>query len=458
MQGDQVAMWRRARSTMLVVSGCCAFAALIWPSWGTVLLLIAAGAAVVCVQDRLYRTRVDRAYALMAKIGEGEFAASDDPVQDEPSVRLHRGIARVQRGFSEALAHAESERDEVRSLLAAVDTGLITLDQHLRIRSANGVAERLLGFSSGNYRGNFLAQVIREPELLKFLETALGSSGPVSKEITISGGTADSVFAAAEPIRGSHGQLTGILVAIDDMTRLRRLEQLRTDFAANVSHELRTPITNIKGYLDTLVDIGYDDPKQVERFLGIVQRNANRLCTLVEDILLLAFLERPGVERQVSFAQTKVLDIVRDAVEQLEAAAAAKSMPIVVDVSPDLSCAMDSTLATQAILNLVSNAIKYAPADTTISISAELDDRRVRVRVADQGPGIDPIHLPRLFERFYRVESARSRELGGTGLGLAIVKHIAMVHGGKVAVDCPPSGGTLFSIWFSGGSLLPNHS
>ena len=290
------------------------------------------------------------------------------------------------------------------------------------------------------------------------METSLTSSGALSREIAMGSGGGDTLLVAADPIRAASGQVTGVLVALDDMTRLRRLEQLRTDFAANVSHELRTPITNIKGYLDTLLEVGYDDPAQVSNFLEIAQRNANRLCTLVEDILLLAFLERPGAERQVSLRELPVADVVNDAVEQLASAAAAKSMPIKVQVDAELRFGVDAALATQAILNLISNAIKYAPASTPITIDAALADGIVRIRVGDEGPGIDPIHIPRLFERFYRVESARSRELGGTGLGLSIVKHIAILHGGGVEVSCPEGGGTLFTVCFPRGSRVANHS
>lgn len=400
----------------------------------------------------LERARIDRTYQLMARIGDGELGATNPASEDELELRLQRAVARAQRGFSEALAHAEAERDEMRSLLGAIDKGLLSLDAHLRIRSANPVAERLLGLPASSYRGRLLAEVIRQSELLRFVERAASGDGATTTEIAITGGSVDSLLVAAEPLRGPGGQLSGVFVAFDDMTRVRRLEQLRTDFAANVSHELRTPITNIKGYLETLFEIGYDDPAQVSKFLEIVQRNANRLGALVEDVLLLAFLERPGAERQVSFVRAQVSEVVRDAVSQLEGAAAAKSMALEIEIDPSLTMLVDGALVSQAMLNLISNAIKYAPANTSIRVSAALQDGSISLCVADAGPGIDAMHIPRLFERFYRIESDRSRELGGTGLGLSIVKHIALLHGGRVDVHCPSDGGTVFTLVLPRGS------
>ncbi len=420
-------------------------------SWAVAAMTIAAALWALTVRAR-ERARIDSAYGLMARIGEGEFAARADPGDDELALRLHRGVARVQRGFSEALAHAETERDELRSLLGAVDTGLIAFDDQLRIKSANAVAERLLDLPTGGYRRKILGEVVRQAELLAFMERARSARGTMTAEIPLSGGGVERILVAAEPVHAPSGQLTAIFVAFDDMTRVRRLEQLRTDFAANVSHELRTPITNIKGYLETLFQVGFDDPAQSRQFLEIIQRNTNRLCALVEDILLLAFLERPGAERQVAFSRASVRAVVQDALDQLEPAAKAKSMPLQVDVDPSLVVLVDAALVTQAVLNLASNAVKYAPEGTPITVSATLADSTVAITVADKGPGIDPIHVPRLFERFYRIESARSRELGGTGLGLAIVKHIALLHGGAATLECPPGGGARFSLSIPRGS------
>jgi len=405
------------------------------------------------VTQTINRHRVDQMYALLARIGDGELGAALEDSDDELTVRMQRGIARAQRGYSEALARAEIERDELQTLLGAIQTGLISLDAQMRFRSANEVAEKMLGLDSREYRGRLLAEVIRQPELLRFAEESLTGSIAATREIKLSGGSVESIFVAADPLKNSSGGNDGILLALDDVTKIRRLENVRTDFAANVSHELRTPITNIKGYLETLMQVGSEDPVQVAHFLGVMHRNTIRLSTLVEDILLLAFLDQPKAISQLEFVSIDALSVVRDATEQVEIVCAAKQMAIEIQINPDLRFVVNAGLISQALLNLVSNALKYSPPKTRVTITGEIDDGHIELRVIDEGPGIDALHLPRLFERFYRVDTARSRELGGTGLGLSIVKHIAMIHGGSVSVNCPTEGGTVFSMRIPQGSL-----
>jgi len=418
----------------------------------SVIGMLTMGVILAYTTQTINRHRVDQMYALLARIGDGELGATLEDSDDELTVRMQRGIARAQRGYAEALARAEIERDELQTLLGAIQTGLISLDAQMRFRSANEVAEKMLGLDSREYRGRLLAEVIRQPELLRFAEESLTGSVAATREIKLSGGSVESIFVAADPLKNSSGGNDGLLLALDDVTKIRRLENVRTDFAANVSHELRTPITNIKGYLETLMQVGSEDPVQVAHFLGVMHRNTIRLSTLVEDILLLAFLDQPKAISQLEFVSIDALSVVRDATEQVEIVCAAKQMAIEIQINPDLRFVVNAGLISQALLNLVSNALKYSPPKTRVTITGEIDDGHIELRVIDEGPGIDALHLPRLFERFYRVDTARSRELGGTGLGLSIVKHIAMIHGGSVSVNCPNEGGTVFSMRIPQGS------
>ncbi|MSQ90371.1 MAG: hypothetical protein EXS01_03115 [Phycisphaerales bacterium] len=425
---------------------------------GVFLLVISTALLWVYSNSLLQRRRADAIYQLLAKIGDGDLAASLPDSPDEWTLRLQRGIARAQRGYGEALARAELERDELRTLVGAIQTGLLSLDAHLRIRSANEVAEKMLGLVPGSYRNKFLAEVIREPELLRFAETSLRAPAPTLREITLSQGAVEALMVAADPLRDGTGTHQGLLLALDDVTKVRRLESIRTDFAANVSHELRTPITNIKGYLETLMEIGSEDPVQTAYFLGVMHRNTARLSTLVEDILLLAFLDQPRAGARLEFAAADLLTVARDAIQQLEGVAKAKEMEVDLRIDGRLKFVGNAGLIAQALVNLISNALKFAPRQSRVVVAALLADGQIEIRVADAGPGIDPIHLPRLFERFYRVDTARSHELGGTGLGLAIVKHIAIIHGGSVAVDCPAEGGTVFTVRLPQGYLDPPDS
>ena len=418
----------------------------------SVIGMLTMGVILAHATQTINRHRVDQMYALLARIGDGELGAAIEDSDDELTVRMQRGIARAQRGYAEALARAEIERDELQTLLGAIQTGLISLDAQMRFRSANEVAEKMLGLDSREYRGRLLAEVIRQPELLRFAEESLTGSVAATREIKLSGGSVESIFVAADPLKNSSGGNDGLLLALDDVTKIRRLENVRTDFAANVSHELRTPITNIKGYLETLMQVGSEDPVQVAHFLGVMHRNTIRLSTLVEDILLLAFLDQPKAISQLEFVSIDALSVVRDATEQVEIVCAAKQMAIEIKINPNLRFVVNAGMLSQAMLNLVSNALKYSPPKTRVTIIGEIDDGHIELRVIDEGPGIDALHLPRLFERFYRVDTARSRELGGTGLGLSIVKHIAMIHGGTVTVNCPNEGGTVFSMRIPQGS------
>ncbi len=418
----------------------------------SVIGMLTMGVILAHATQTINRHRVDQMYALLARIGDGELGAAIEDSDDELTVRMQRGIARAQRGYAEALARAEIERDELQTLLGAIQTGLISLDAQMRFRSANEVAEKMLGLDSREYRGRLLAEVIRQPELLRFAEESLTGSVAATREIKLSGGSVESIFVAADPLKNSSGGNDGLLLALDDVTKIRRLENVRTDFAANVSHELRTPITNIKGYLETLMQVGSEDPVQVAHFLGVMHRNTIRLSTLVEDILLLAFLDQPKAISQLEFVSIDALSVVRDATEQVEIVCAAKQMAIEIKINPNLRFVVNAGMLSQAMLNLVSNALKYSPPKTRVTITGEIDDGHIELRVIDEGPGIDALHLPRLFERFYRVDTARSRELGGTGLGLSIVKHIAMIHGGTVTVNCPNEGGTVFSMRIPQGS------
>ena len=420
----------------------------------SVIGMLTMGVILAHATQTINRHRVDQMYALLARIGDGELGAAIEDSDDELTVRMQRGIARAQRGYAEALARAEIERDELQTLLGAIQTGLISLDAQMRFRSANEVAEKMLGLDSREYRGRLLAEVIRQPELLRFAEESLTGSVAATREIKLSGGSVESIFVAADPLKNSSGGNDGVLLALDDVTKIRRLENVRTDFAANVSHELRTPITNIKGYLETLMQVGLEDPVQVAHFLGVMHRNTIRLSTLVEDILLLAFLDQPKAISQLEFVSIDALSVVRDATEQVEIVCAAKQMAIEIKINPNLRFVVNAGMLSQAMLNLVSNALKYSPPKTRVTITGEIDDGHIELRVSDEGPGIDALHLPRLFERFYRVDTARSRELGGTGLGLSIVKHIAMIHGGSVNVNCPKEGGTVFSMRLPQGSLI----
>jgi signal transduction histidine kinase len=242
-------------------------------------------------------------------------------------------------------------------------------------------------------------------------------------------------------------EIAELAAALNQMaTQLDRLENLRREFVANVSHELKTPVTSIQGFAETLLEGAKDTPEDLERFLQIIARQSGRLADIIDDLLTLSRLESAPLDELLAIDRYVLCDILESGREACRSRAEEKDIAIVIDCSPEVGVTADRSLLTQAVINLIENAVKYSPEHTTVTVTGAQDGQRVRITVADQGPGIPEHHIPRLFERFYRADKARSRRLGGTGLGLAIVKHIANVHEGDVDVVTRIGYGSTFII------------
>ncbi len=435
----------------LAASVACAAVAFVRPmedassvrGWGLACIVFAgmAFAAARAAGQRAFRA-IELA---MNAVAEGDLSARVERHQSGAAFRVASAITRAQRTLTERIDHAKAQRDELQAIVEALGNGLLALDREQRVRSANRVAEQLLGLL-GDYRGKLLQQSTRQPELSRFIADAFSAHGHLGAEIRLEGVEPLVVQVACEPLPGRDGRIDGLLLVMDDITRLKRLESMRTDFAANVSHELRTPITNIKGYVETLQEVGFADPAQTEHFIEIIHRNTRRLSTLVEDLLSLASLDQLDPRTGLEFEDLGVHDVLAEVATEIADAAAAKGVRVVLPAADDLVVYANRTLLHQAIANLVSNAIKYSPSGSRVVVTAASHEGVVNISVSDDGPGIAAKHLPRLFERFYRIDKARSREMGGTGLGLALVKHIALAHGGVVDVQSAVGQGSTFSL------------
>ncbi|MDY7001541.1 MAG: ATP-binding protein, partial [Thermodesulfobacteriota bacterium] len=247
-------------------------------------------------------------------------------------------------------------------------------------------------------------------------------------------------------LKDAKGERIGALIVLNDVTRLRKLENIRRDFVANVSHEIKTPITAIKGFVETLEHGGVEKPEDAERFLGIIKKHVDRLEALVEDILTFSRVERETEEEKAVLSEHLVRDVLQSALQACELAAKAKDIRFEMACGENMLAKMEAGLLEQALVNLLDNAVKYSGEASVVRVEAEQTGSETIIRVVDQGCGIEKRHLPRLFERFYRVDKARSREKGGTGLGLAIVKHIVQAHDGRVEVESLPGKGSTFSL------------
>jgi two-component system phosphate regulon sensor histidine kinase PhoR len=297
--------------------------------------------------------------------------------------------------------------------------------------------------------GKPLSEAMRNLALAKFLSQVLDSDEAVEGEIVLKDAAGHERFIQARgtALLRAGGRKIGALLVLHDMTRLHLLETMRRDFVANVSHELKTPITSIKGFVETLREGALEDPSSARKFLEIIARQADRLNQIIDDLLMLSRIEREAQDPHVLRERGNLWGILHAAVDDCQRLLKQRKVQIALQCPKDLEVSMNGQLIEQAVVNLLDNAIKYSPTSSSIQLTALRQDEWTLVEVEDRGCGIGPEHLGRIFERFYRVDKARSREQGGTGLGLAIVKHIAQAHGGMVSVQSTLGKGSTFTIW-----------
>jgi len=335
-------------------------------------------------------------------------------------------------------ASTERQQRELEAILDAMGEAVLSTDGALAIRLANPRARELLG--PGALPGRGLLEATGNAALEALALRAAAGKLDDRAELTLYGGEARQLLVSGAPLPLEGGRAGAVLV-LSDITRLKRLERVRTDFVANVSHELRTPITLIKGFAETLEA----DPSESGRFIGIIKRHADRMAAIVEDLLTLASLEGPERGR-LETTETEAGTLIAHAIESLGDKPARRRVTVSVDAPAGLSLRADEGLLEQALVNLLDNAVKYSPEGGEVGVEAAADGDDIVFTVSDRGPGVPAKDASRLFERFYRVDRARSRELGGTGLGLAIVRHIALAHGGDASVAGRDGPGSAFAL------------
>ncbi len=345
-------------------------------------------------------------------------------------------------------AQEEQRRREARrqaSTLTLFDQmveGVLWLDAAGRIQLANPSLGRMLA-ASGDLRGRTLLEAFRLPELTVLVERLSGEKTIVGHEFTLPGPEPRILQINAVALLDDQSQSDGAILVFHDLTRVKQLEGARQEFVANVSHELRTPLTLIKGCVETLLDGAKDDPAVRDRFLHTIEKHADRLTYLIEDLLTLSQLESGRLA--LNLRATQLREVGVRVIDSLEARARVKEVTLENRIPADLFAQADGERLEQVLFNLVDNAIKYGrPGGRVVLQGERLADAQARISVQDDGPGIPPEARERVFERFYRLDKARSREQGGTGLGLAIVKHIIQRHGGEVGLESEVGNGSTF--------------
>ncbi len=357
---------------------------------------------------------------------------------------LAETMNRMSAMLSERIATITSQRNELESLLAAMNEGVIVVDNEEHVNRINRAAGRLFGVRPEDTPGRSIQEVIRNSDLQRFIGSTLAQGIPAEGEVAIHIGETRYLQASATFLQPESKH--ELLIVLNDVTRTRQLENIRREFVSNVSHELKTPITSIKGFVETLMGGAKNDPADLERFLGIILKHTDRLNAIIEDILELSRIEQEGEHREIELEALRLKPVLNSAVQACRPKAESRRLSVELECPADLEVCMNPHLLEMAVGNLLDNAIKYSPEGGKVELAATAGSERVTILVRDRGPGIEKQHLPRLFERFYRVDKARSRHLGGTGLGLSIVKHIAQVHQGSVEVESEPGAGSTFFI------------
>ncbi len=411
---------------------------------GGLVALAVALAIGVFVAGRLTRPVVEM-QTVARRMSDGDFSVSA-PVRspDEIGV-LGRALNLVAARLREKIRDLEDEQAKARAILESMVEGVIAVDDHDHIVLMNERARAIFELPGPGAEGKPFLEVIRNADLHQIFRESRGTGqGVVRRELRLSTPVERYLQVNAVPLRIA-GPGVGVVIVLHDITELRRLEQVRTEFVANVSHELRTPLTAIQGYIETLLGGALEEPEHARRFLEIAFRHTERLGRLVNDLTDLSNIELGRVS--LNLEPTRLGEVVESVFSIIRPRAAEGRVRLSAGLAPDLPAVRaDRDRLAQILINLVDNGVKYTPPGGRVTVRAATVDGSVEIAVEDTGVGIPPNDLPRVTERFYRVDRARSRELGGTGLGLAIVKHLVMAHGGGLRIESEPGRGTIVRV------------
>lgn len=439
-------------SLALAESG--AFASILLVMGVAVLLAVLLAALALYRLVRRFERPFEGIRRIASRYAEGDFDASPHLGLNFHYPEVSGALVAMAEGLKGKMEVLTRQRNEQKAILLGMVEAVIVLDSNLEIIEANPAAARLMNVAPETVKGRSLIDLLRNPDLYTFARETLDSGQTRETNIRLSGEPTCHLEVHGTFIRSQPVPIGGLsagdsserlVLVLHDITKLKNLERIRRDFVANVSHELKTPITSIKGFIETLKEGAASDPATAARFLGIIEKQTDRMEAIIEDLLSLSRLEqREG--RPLATGRFGLRPVLQSAVELVSDAA--RKRPVDVQLSVDEALELDGnpSLIEQAILNLLDNAVKFSPSGGRVELRADCVANQIRITVRDQGIGIPAKELPRIFERFYRVDRARSRELGGTGLGLAIVKHIALAHKGEILVESTPGVGSLFTL------------
>ncbi|HEX8872331.1 MAG TPA: ATP-binding protein [Candidatus Acidoferrum sp.] len=409
--------------------------------WLWSLLIFIAAGGVALLMSRSYTGRVERLREFSRRVAEGDFRPLPPDGTGDELDALATSLNQTAGRLDRTIRSLTEERNLSAAILGSMVEGVAVVNGAERLVFANPGFASILGLDVPPMAGSSLLEVVRQTELIAAVRRVL--SGEPRVEAEIATGTVRVHYFAATVASVRAGETSGAVIVLHDITELRKLERVRRDFVANVSHEFRTPLTAIQGFAETLLSGALDDPQNRGRFLGIILEHSRRLGRLTEDLLKLSQMDADRLELEVR--RISVAQLVESCYETAQRRAAAKELTLSLNLParlPDVAC--DVRRLQEVLQNLLDNATQYTLPGGKIALSAAANNDEVVFTVADTGIGIPQADQSRIFERFYRVDAARSREAGGTGLGLAIAKHLIEVHGGRIWVESELGVGSKF--------------
>jgi two-component system phosphate regulon sensor histidine kinase PhoR len=382
---------------------------------------------------------IDRLSDVIFDISKGEYKPSFPKRSNSEFRRIEDAISELQERLSSTIGELSGSQNKLKAILSSMNEGVVAVDDRENIMLFNSAAENFLALKEKDVMGRNFIERIRHPEIIEAIRSAMSGNKIIEKQTLILSPQKKSVLIAVNRMEGG-----GAVAVLNDITRMKQLEDLRSEFTANVSHELKTPLTAIKASAETLLEGAIDDKENNIKFIQQINRHAERLSFLIDDILELSSLE--GKKRPDSAKAVEILGVIDQAMESLSAKIREKKISTSVKLhSSSLKVLCDQEQILRVFINLLDNAIKYNNPGGSVKITSVDEGGHMRFILEDTGIGIEEKHLPRLFERFYTVDRARSREMGGTGLGLAIAKHIVELNGGHISVSSRPGKGSVFS-------------
>jgi two-component system phosphate regulon sensor histidine kinase PhoR len=394
-----------------------------------------------------YIKPIESATNVATELAKGNYRARTYEEQFGETGMLSQSINTLARNLQDMVKAQEMQQDRLTTLIESVGSGLILIDGRGYINLVNRSYKEIFNVDPIDYLYRLYYDSIKHKEIISLVEEIFMTEIKVRKQMHLSLEFERKHFEVyGAPIIGTNDEWKGIVLVFHDISELKKLEQMRKDFVVNVSHELKTPITSIKGFSETLIDGAMKDEKLLENFLSIILKESDRLQSLVQDLLDLSKMEQSGFS--IDWEKVNLTEVLEEIVVMLRGKAEDKQITIEYNENEPIFIDGDPYRLKQIFLNLVNNAIAYTPSNGNVSVSLEEDAEQVYVNVADTGIGIMENELPRIFERFYRVDKARTRNSGGTGLGLAIVKHLVEAHHGSIGVMSRHGDGTTFTVKF----------